>query len=296
MTTITALPSAPSRASSPATFATDADAFAGALPTLVTQINVVAGEINANTTTASSAATTATAQAGIATTQASLATTNGAAQVTLATTQAGLATTNGAAQLALATIQAAAAAASALTAINAPGTSASSTTSDTIALGTTTITVQTGKSFVVGQFVVMASTASVTNYMVGQITEYTSGTGSLTIGVTGIGGSGTFSDWTVSLTSPPTAAKITYITTTGAVNTINNLVNTTSAPITLTLPASPLLGDAYAFRDSAGTFATNNLTLARNGKTIMGGATDLACNVSGANFLLWFNGTDWRIL
>ena len=71
MTTITALPTAPSRAD-PTTFSARGDAFLGALGTFVTETNTVAGEVNTNATTASTAATTSTTQAGIATAKAVL--------------------------------------------------------------------------------------------------------------------------------------------------------------------------------------------------------------------------------
>lgn len=93
------------------------------------------------------------------------------------------------------------AAASAASAINAPGTSATSTTSLTIGTGSQTLTIQTGKAFSVGQYVIIANTPSPANYMVGQITAHDSGTGSLTVNVASIGGSGTLSAWTVSLTA-----------------------------------------------------------------------------------------------
>ena len=95
-----------------------------------------------------------------------------------------------------------AAAASAASALTAPGTNATSTSSMLIGTGSKTFTVQTGKSFVVGQFVVIASTASPSNYMLGQITAYTSGTGSMTVAVGTIGGSGTLAAWTVSVSAP----------------------------------------------------------------------------------------------
>ena len=40
--------------------------------------------------------------------------------------------------------------------------------------------------------------------------------------------------------------------------------DTSSAAFTLTLPASPSIGDEVAFKDYAKTFDTNNLTIARN--------------------------------
>lgn len=103
------------------------------------------------------------------------------------------------------TTKVAEAAAFASTAVNAPGTSATSTTSDTIATGVTNITLaQTGKLFGIGQWVIMANTAAPANFMVGQITAFTPGTGAMTISVPAGGafGAGTFAAWTISLTSP----------------------------------------------------------------------------------------------
>ena len=38
-------------------------------------------------------------------------------------------------------------------------------------------------------------------------------------------------------------------------------MNTTSGALTLTLPASPSIGDEVSFVDYAGTFDSNNLTI-----------------------------------
>ena len=65
-------------------------------------------------------------------------------------------------------------------------------------------------------------------------------------------------------------------------------VNTTSAAITATLPSSPTLGDFVSFIDYAGTFDTNNLTIARNGKNIQGVAEDLTVSVERAGLTLVF--------
>ena len=97
---------------------------------------------------------------------------------------------------------AAAAAASAASAVSAPGTNATSTTSLAVGTGSKSLTIQTGKAFVVGMSVKIASTASPGNWMAGDITAYNSGTGALTVNSVLISGSGTVADWTVSLTAP----------------------------------------------------------------------------------------------
>ena len=63
-------------------------------------------------------------------------------------------------------------------------------------------------------------------------------------------------------------------------------INTSSAAITATLPASPTLGDFISFIDYSGTFDTNNLTIARNGKNIQGVAEDLTVSVERAGLTL----------
>ena len=65
-------------------------------------------------------------------------------------------------------------------------------------------------------------------------------------------------------------------------------LNSTSNAITATLPASPTLGDEIAFADYAGTFDSNNLTVARNGKKIQGATADLTVSTERAAFTLVF--------
>jgi hypothetical protein len=54
----------------------------------------------------------------------------------------------------------------------------------------------------------------------------------------------------------------------------------------VTLPASATIGDFISFIDYAGTFDTNNLTIARNGHNIQGVAEDLTVAVERAGFTL----------
>jgi len=130
-------------------------------------------------------------QVELATAQAIQATNNGAAQVSLAADQAELATQ----QRMLADSAAA-------SAVNAPGTNATSTSLATVTTGVTSIIIQAGKAFVVGMVVQIASTASPTNYMNGVITAYNPATGELIVDADVSSGSGTFAAWTVSLSAP----------------------------------------------------------------------------------------------
>jgi len=101
----------------------------------------------------------------------------------------------------------------------------------------------------------------------------------------GFGRTGTV-DW-------DTTAKTASFT---AVSGNGYFVNTTSGVITLTLPASPSAGDIVAFKDYAGTFATNNLTIARNGSNLDGASADKAINTSHTSMsLVYVDGTQgWK--
>jgi hypothetical protein len=57
--------------------------------------------------------------------------------------------------------------------------------------------------------------------------------------------------------------------------------NTTANPITITLPASPAVGDEVTVIDTRGTFASNNLTFDRNGSPINGAASNLVLSNNG---------------
>jgi hypothetical protein len=69
-------------------------------------------------------------------------------------------------------------------------------------------------------------------------------------------------------------------------------IDTTSGTVTVTLPASPNQGDEIRFIDVAGTFDTNNLTIARNGKPIQGDAANMTVSTERAAFsLVYYDAT-----
>ena len=71
--------------------------------------------------------------------------------------------------------------------------------------------------------------------------------------------------------------------------------DTSGGSFTVTLPATPAVGDQVIVTDSAGSWATNNLTVGRNGSTIEGTATDLICNISSVSVQLVYSGTTWDV-
>ena len=73
--------------------------------------------------------------------------------------------------------------------------------------------------------------------------------------------------------------------------------NTTGGSFTLTLPASPTIGDEVSFIDYAGTFDTNALTIGRNSQKINGAAADLTVSVErAANTLVFTDSTQGWLL
>jgi hypothetical protein len=90
-----------------------------------------------------------------------------------------------------------------------------------------------------------------------------------------------------------------YYTIPGAYTAVNGdqlLINTSGGglgvPVTVTLPASPSVGDEITFIDSGNAFGSNNLTINRNGSNILSNAANLVFSTNGAAFtLVYVNAT-----
>ena len=73
--------------------------------------------------------------------------------------------------------------------------------------------------------------------------------------------------------------------------------NTSGGAFSLTLPTSAAIGDFVSFIDYAGTFDTNNLTIARNGHKIQGATADLTVSTErAANTLVYVDATQGWLL
>src|SRR6056300_300205 len=101
---------------------------------------------------------------------------------------------------------------------------------------------------------------------------------SITLGVSGTLAN-KFVDWQTVITADGS-------TGTTAVSGRGYFIDTTSATHTLTLPSSAAIGDFIAIKDYAGTFNTNNLTIARNGHNIQGAANDSLITTNRASLVL----------
>jgi hypothetical protein len=73
------------------------------------------------------------------------------------------------------------------------------------------------------------------------------------------------------------------------------LADTSGGAFTVTLPATPTVGDTVVVADAGAAFGTNNLTIGRNGSTINGTAENLVCDITGVSVTLVYDGTTWEV-
>lgn len=74
------------------------------------------------------------------------------------------------------------------------------------------------------------------------------------------------------------------------------MIDTSSAAVSVTLPANPSTGDQLLLMDQKRTFATNNLTIGRNSQNINGAASDVVSKSTGALIRCVYNSTyGWTV-
>jgi hypothetical protein len=94
------------------------------------------------------------------------------------------------------------------------------------------------------------------------------------------------------------ASGLSYVAKSANYTIQNNegvLSNTALGAFTITLPASPAIGNQVVIADSFGSWATNNLTIDRNGSTIENLAENLVCDINGTSLQLVYTGSTWDV-
>jgi hypothetical protein len=141
-------------------------------------------------------------------------------------------------------------------------------TSLTVGTGAKTLTIQSGKAFAAGQYIVIYETsAPTTNSMLATVTSY-SGT-SLVVNVVATSGSGTHTDWSVVLTNSQAGAGIAPPVGSGNV----------------TGPGSSTTGHVATFADGTGKVLQDGGTLVPAAGTITPAMLTSAAIASGATIL-----------
>ena len=101
-------------------------------------------------------------------------------------------------------------------------------------------------------------------------------------------GKGDLSAGSISLTSNTT---LTAVNNGQAIET-----NTTAGSFTVTLPAAPVAGQKFHFKDIGYASATNPLTISGNGKNIEGLAANYLVYANGWDRIFYYDGTAYWIL
>jgi hypothetical protein len=186
------------------------------------------------------------------------------------------------------------AALSAVSAANSPSTNATSTTSMSISLAVKSFTIEIGKAFSLGQTVIIARTSSPSTQMSGVITSYTPASGAIEVTTSSITGSGTYTDWTISLSGTQgiqgaTAAMARDVRTSDIALTasdIGKLIDITTGTIQ-TLASAVSVGAAWALTIKNST--ANTITITPTGADLINGASSYLLE-SGHTLSLQCNG------
>lgn len=122
--------------------------------------------------------------------------------------------------------------------------SATSSSSVAVGIGTKTFTTDKAYRWSLGQWLIAAVPTAANNYMTGQVTAYDTATGIVTVSVALVGGSGTYSSWSIS-TCPAPVTPNPF----GVINAV-------------TISSNRTLVDTYKYEAASGSIIMNAATLA----------------------------------
>lgn len=178
-------------------------------------------------------------------------------------------------------------------AMNNYSTNSVSLTSNTIGTGNKTFEAEEGKSYVVGQTVRAAVTDSPTVWMQGDLISYSSETGLLVVNINTVQGSGTYAEWTLSLSNATSGAG--SLTQDFSVKSLRHAI---AAPIAsaATIDLSAVTGNLVHVTGN-NTIGAVTMTSGKDVWVIFDGtpqltyhATNLRLNSGGANITVAANG------
>lgn len=288
-TPIDALPPAPQPGDTPEEFDAKSFAMVAAEVAMIPQQNALGANVFQNATAANERAAAADASktaaqtaAGTATTKAgdaAVSATAAAGSATAASTSAGNAagSASAAAGSATAAASSATAAAGSATAASTAKTGAeaardaakdyrdqaqvfatqqlkgSSTTSVTPGAGAKTFTIEAGRSFVVGMYLVATSTSDPSTQMSGPVQSYDGTNGQLVLAVDMFSGSTAKADWVIGVAAPGASSGLTRQVVTANTTCVAGVAYIVAASgITLTLPTTWNAGDKIAVIEAIG--------------------------------------------
>lgn len=103
-----------------------------------------------------------------------------------------------------------------------------------------------------------------------------------------------FPDNTIQITAAASSNWLKKTANYTASNGEKIMCDTTGGTFTLTLPASPSTGHSVSIADG-NSWKTTNLTVARNGNTIEGSASDLTVDIAAIEITFIYDGTTWEV-
>lgn len=142
-------------------------------------------------------------------------------------------------------------------AMNLGAVTATSTTTLSIGFGTVLLTVETGKSYVAGMTVKIASTANGANWMLGDVLSYNAVSGALVVDAQKVNGAGTgISSWTISQSAPGVSETTGVVGYFPVSSTPSGWLKANGAAVSRTVywALFSLIGTAFGAGDGSTTF------------------------------------------
>lgn len=252
---ISPFPTPPS-SSDPGNFDSRADAFLGQFPTFQSQANALATNVYNNALEAFTSANNAASSASAANTSATNSANSATASSNSASAAANSATSasNSATSANNAKIAAETARDQALTA-GSDLLVGNSVTTLSMSAGSKSLTTQTNKSFVPGQYMVISRMSDPSIFMQGTVVSYDRNSGSLSVNIDYIStNTGSYSDWTIGVLGMRGASgerPVILISADTVAVAGNDYVFT--AVCKLTMPTNPNLNDTISFSNATNT-------------------------------------------